>query len=60
MIIHEMNKDQSSKEELKEQVVELTAYIQQSSSTKEIPTNSYAPPLLLSKENIKKLERRKK
>lgn len=57
--VHQMNKDKSSKEELKAQVVDLTTYIQQWSSAEELPITSSAPPQLLSKDHINKLERRK-
>lgn len=58
-IVHQMNKEKSSKEELKEQVAELMAYIQQWSTVEEFPSTSSATTLLLSKDHIKKLERRK-
>lgn len=55
-----MNKDQSTKEELKAQIADLTAYIKQWTSTEEeAPTKSLAPALLskegLSNGKIKKL-----
>lgn len=49
--MQQMNKDQSSKEEIKAQVVDLTAYIQQwTSLEEEAPTTSFAPPLLCQEE----------
>lgn len=56
-IIQHMNKDQSSKEELKEQVVDLTAYIQQWAYTKEETTTKLSALALLSKEKINKMEK---
>lgn len=58
-IFHQMNKDKTSKEELKAQVENLIGCIQEWSSTKELPTTSSATPLLLSKDHINKLEKRK-
>lgn len=58
-IVHQMNKEKSTKEELKAQLADLTAYIQQWSSNEELPSTSSATPLLHSKDHIIKLERRK-
>lgn len=58
-VVHLIQKDKVSKDELKEQVAALTYYIQQWSSVEDMPTTSVAPPQLLSKGQIKKLEKRK-
>lgn len=58
-VVHLIQQDNFSKEELKAQVANLTVYIQQWYSTKEMPTTSTNPPQLLSKEKIDKMEKRK-
>lgn len=59
MVVHLIKQDKILKDELKAQVAALTDYIQQWSSVDDLPTTSTAPPQLLSKEQIDKMERRK-
>lgn len=49
-VVHLIQQDKVSKDELKEQVVALTDYIQQWSSVEAMPTTYMTPPQLLSRE----------
>lgn len=58
-IMQQMNTDQSSKEELKVRVVNLSAYIQQWKSLEEEAPSTSSTPLLLSQEELSKMEKMK-